>query len=91
MDDAPDEDDIAKWADSLSPEGSPGVMSKRLREYLGDRGYEKIVAQNDAASEAYLTKQRLINNILSLVVFYGVIFGFVALVASVAVLIKFIL
>lgn len=85
-----DDDNIAQWASSLTPEGAPGVMSQRMREFLGDQGYEKAVAQNDAAAALYLHKQTLFNNILSLVVFYGTLLGMVSLVASVALLIKFI-
>ena len=88
MDDGPD--DIAKWAESLSPEGAPGVMSQRMREYLGDQGYEKAVAQNDAAAALYLQKNALINSIMQLVVVYGTLLGLVALVASVALVVKFI-
>lgn len=83
-------DDIARWAESLSPEGSPGVMTQRMREFLGDQGYEKAVAQNDAVSALYLQKQTLFNTILMLVVCYGLLLGTVAFAASVAILIKFI-
>lgn len=89
MDDLPD-DEIAKWAESLSPEGAPGVMSQRMREYLGDQGYEKAVAQNDAAAALYLRKNLLFNNILTLIVFYGTLFGLVGLVAFIALVVKFI-
>lgn len=88
MSDEPD--DIARWAENLSPEGAPGIMSLRMREYLGDQGYEKAVAQNDAVSALYLQKQTLFNTLLSLFVFYGVLFGAVAMVASMALLVKFI-
>ena len=88
MDDLPD--DIAKWAEGLSPEGAPGIMSQRMREYLGDAGYEKAVAQSDALSALFLQRNSLTNSILSLILFYGVVFGLVALVASVALLIRFI-
>lgn len=89
MDDVPD-DEIARWAEGLSPEGAPGVMSQRMREFLGDQGYEKAVAQNDAMAALYLQKQTLLNNILTLVVSYGALFGIIGLVGSTALVIKFI-
>lgn len=84
------EEDISKWAARLTPEGSPGLMAQRMREYLGDQGYEKAVAQNDAAVTLHLQRETVINNILSVVAVFGVLFGFVALVASVALVVKFI-
>lgn len=88
MDDGPD--DIARWAESLSPEGAPGLMSQRMREFLGDQGYEKAVAQNDALASLYLQKQSLFNSVLSLALVYGILFGAVGLVAAIAIVIKFI-
>lgn len=86
MNDEPD--DISRWAEGLAPDGDPGALSQRMREYLGDRGYEKAVEQNDIVSTLYIEKQRLFNNILSLVVVYGVLFVLVGLVAAGTLLIK---
>lgn len=88
MDD--DHDDIARWAETLSPEGSPGIVSQRMREYLGDQGYEKAVAQNDALSALYLQRQSLTNSLFSLAVVYVVVFGLIGVIAAVALTIKFI-
>jgi hypothetical protein len=88
MDEQPD--DIARWAEGLSPDGSPGVMSQKMREYLGDAGYEKAMAQSEAVSALYLQKNSLTNSILFLILVYGTIYGLLGFVASVALLIKFI-
>lgn len=84
------DDDIARWAESLSPEGSPGIISQKMRAYLGDKGYEKALAQNDAAAALYLQKRVAINNLLTIAATYSFIFGLVALVAFVAFVIRYI-
>lgn len=85
-----DDDDISKWAQNLSPEGSPGVMTQKMREYLGDAGYEKAVAQNDAITNLAIQRQGFINDLLSLTVMLIFGFGFVGLVAAIALVVKFI-
>ncbi len=81
MDD--DADDIAQWAANLTPEGAPGAMSQRMREILGDEGYEKAVAQNDAVAALYIQRYTSINNILVIIQFFSTIFGLVGFVAAV--------
>lgn len=81
-----DEDDaIAAWAQSLSPEGAPGEMSVMMRKVLGDVGYERAVAQHEALSDLHIGRQRLINKILMLIVIYGIVLGTLASVTLVAV------
>ncbi len=77
-------DDIAEWAKNLTPEGGPGEMPKRMRELLGDQGYEKAVAQQDASAERYLERQNLINSILTMFLSFGTLFGVVGLFAAIA-------
>jgi len=83
--------EIANWASGLRPEGGPGVMQQQMRLFLGDEGYEKAKVQNEAASTLYLDRQRLLNAILGTLSLWGNLLGFVLFVASVAVLVKFIL
>jgi hypothetical protein len=78
----PADDDIAQWAAGLTPDGSPGLVSQRMREFLGDSGYEKAMAEHEAATAMHLQRQTLINNLLT--------FGVVGLVASVTLLIQII-
>ena len=85
-----DDDEIAKWAEKLSPEGSPGVMSRQMRQYLGDEGYEKMVALNDTLSELSVQRSTQSNNILTLAAIFMMLYGFVGLVVFVAFAIKFI-
>lgn len=82
--DEPSEEEITQWAEGLSPDGAPGLMAQRMRQYLGDKRYEQTMAHNDAAAVLYLSKQSLINNILSIVVYLGLVglVGFVALVVK---------
>ena len=77
------EEDISAWAAKLTPDGDPGAMAQHMRKFLGDRGYEKVVAQNDAAAALYLQRQTNINNLLSVAVGFGVLYGLAGLVAAV--------
>ncbi len=82
----PSDDDIARWAESLKPEGAPGIMQQSARAYFGDERYDVLVKQNDDAIALAHLRQRAINNILAIVV----LFGLVGLVGFVAVVFKFI-
>jgi hypothetical protein len=85
-----DPDDIARWAEGLSPDGSPGILAAHARLQLGDEGYEKMVAYQDTVSKLYLQKQSSIASIWSMVGVYLVLYGLVGFVAIVTLLIKFI-
>lgn len=80
-----DEEEITQWASGLTPEGSPGTRTQQMREYLGDEGYEKVIARQDALADGYLQRQALINSLLSEVAVFGALFGLIALVAAIAV------
>lgn len=83
-------DDIANWAEGLTPEGAPGEVSAYMRKVLGDRGYEKAVENQDFYVATHLQRQGLINVLLVIVAFYGVVIGAVATVALVAFVIQII-
>lgn len=83
-----DDDNISEWAASLTPEGAPGVMSQKMREFLGDAGYEKAMALNDASANLHIQRQTLINNLLGIAVLWGAAFGIVGLITSVALAIR---
>lgn len=82
----PSDDDIAKWAAGLSPDGAPGIAQQRAREYFGDKRYEEMVEQNNAVTNHQLGRMAAINNLLALAVLYGL----VGLVGFVAVVVKYI-
>jgi hypothetical protein len=69
------EDEIAKWAENLTPEGSPGEVASVMRKFLGDQGYERAVAQNELLTDMHIVRQDRINRILGLIVVYGNVFG----------------
>lgn len=75
--------DISQWAANLTPDGAPGLMAQRMREYFGDAGYEKVVAQNDAATALHLQRETLINSLLSVASLSAIAFGSVGFVAAV--------
>jgi hypothetical protein len=81
----PSDDEIAAWAASLSPEGSPGKVAQIMREYLGDSRYEKFIEQNDEAASLHLSRQTMINGLLTMLL----LFSMVGLVGFIAILIKF--
>lgn len=77
-----DDDAIAAWAEQLTPEGAPGEMSTMMRKVLGDAGYEKMVADHEIITNLHITRQFLINKILTLVCALGVVFFFMGSIAA---------
>lgn len=87
---AADDVDPAEWAAGLTPDGAPGAYSQFMRAQLGDAGYEKLVAHNEAVSKLSLQKHTSITQIYGAVAVYSVLYGFVGLVAAIAAVAKFI-
>lgn len=77
-----DPDDISSWAEGLTPDGSPGQMAEAMRQWFGDKGYEKIVAHNEAIAEGALARQRLVNGLLSVVILFIAVFGIIGTIVS---------
>lgn len=83
-----DDDAISAWAQGLAPEGSPGEMSVMMRKAFGDENYERMVAQHETLTDLHISRQRSINNILTLVTFYGVVIVPLSIVAIVSIIIR---
>lgn len=84
------DDEISQWAAALEPDGGPGTWSVEMRKFLGDRRFEETQEKIDHDIKLHMQRKELVNNLLGLVLVYGSVLGFVAIVASVAVLAKYI-
>lgn len=84
-------DDISKWAESLTPDGTPGLRDAQLRAYLGDSEYEKTMALAEASTEAALRRINLVNSLLSVAVLFWTLMGIVMIVAAVVATLRYLI
>lgn len=60
-----DEDEISKWAQSLTPDGTPGAVDSVFRSLFGDKDYEAYKQRGDRLAELQVKRTEIINQILA--------------------------